>query len=193
MRIGIDIDDTITDTSDVIIECVNKYNEDFRGNEEIIDDLANIARGVLKTESVKSFFHTYAEQILSKPKIKDNVGKVIENLMSQGNKIIFITARSEKIFKNVEKLTKDYLQYNNIKYHKIIFDSYNKVYDCIENKIDIMIDDSENTCERLLTTEVKPILFNSICNKGKEVGCTRVNNWLELETVLTEGIYGNYK
>lgn len=187
MRIGIDIDDTIMDTSDIIIEYANKYNEDFPGNEEIINNLENIARGVLKTENVRSFFDTYAEQILSKPKIKDNIGKVIENLISKGNKIIFITARGEKIFKNIEKLTKNYLQQNNIRYHKIIFDSYNKVYDCIENKIDIMIDDSENTCEKLLTTEVKPILFNSVCNKGKEVGCTRVNNWLELETVLTEG------
>ena len=118
-----------------------------------------------------------------KVKAKDNVSKVIKNLLDKGNEIFFITARGEKLdfFKGSEKVTKEFLDQNNIGYTQILFSATDKAKLCLDNKIELMIDDSVEHCEDVRTAGIKSIVFTSRVNKDIATTIERVDNWLELE------------
>ena len=104
-----------------------------------------------------------------------------------GNEIYLITARGDnfEFFKGSEEVTKKFLEDNNIKYTKIIFNAINKAQICLDNEIDIMIDDSIEHCEDVKNTGIKSILFTSNVNKETYTTVERVDSWLDLEKKIT--------
>lgn len=177
MRIGIDIDDVITNTSEAMQEYINKY--DTKG--EINSHIEEVMRGDMPTPAIKKFFEDNGYKIFQKTKIKENVSEVTKRLIENENEIYIITSRGEIRFKNSEKLTLEFLKLNNIKYTKILFNSFEKAKICKENNIDVMIDDSVKYCIEIEKEDIKSILFTSNVNKNIKTQIKRVNNWLELE------------
>ena len=55
MKIGIDIDDVLTDTSKVIVEFFKKYETSGDGMKHIVE----IMKGELPTENIKKFYNLY--------------------------------------------------------------------------------------------------------------------------------------
>ncbi len=184
MRIGIDIDDVITNTSEKIEEYVMK--DDHR--QKLQEHMTDIMKGNPLEPEVISFCMENYLKVFQKVKPKDNAGKVIQNLLNQGNEIYLITARGENLafFRGSEKVTKQFLEDNNIKYTKIIFNAINKAQLCVDNQIDLMIDDSIEHCEDVKNIGIKSILFTSNVNKKTFTTVERVDNWLELENKLNE-------
>lgn len=182
MRIGIDIDDVITDTS----ASIRKYIEEYENNAEIYEHIEEVMRGEMPTQNIKKFFSENSSNIFKKAKVKENASKVIQDLQDKGNEIYLITARGNKVFKDSEQLTIDYLKTNNIKYNKIIFNAIEKVEICKENNIDIMIDDSIKHCTNIAKENIKTILFTSIVNERENTTIPRVNNWTELKSKIEE-------
>lgn len=180
MRIGIDIDDVITDTSLAIKEFILKYDTDG----EISKYIVEIMRGEIPTPSIKKFIEENGYGIFKNTKIKPNASRVINELFENGNEIFIITSRGEKRYKNSQKITLDFLKENNIKYTKIFFDSFEKSRICKENDIDVMIDDSAKYCVEIQKENIKSILFTSEVNEAIQVDVPRVNDWLELEEFL---------
>ena len=78
--------------------------------------------------------------------------------------------------KGTTECTLEYFRNNNIKYTKILFNSFEKAKICKENKIDLMIDDSEKYCREILKENIKSILFTSEINKTIPTKIERVNN-----------------
>lgn len=184
MKIGIDIDDVITNTSEKIEEYVVKDNN----REKLQKHMKDIMKGTPSDPEVIKFCMENYLRVFQKVKSKNNVNKVIQNLLNQGNEIYLITARGENFdfFKGSEKVTKKFLEDNHIKYTKIVFNAINKVQICLDNNIDVMIDDSIEHCEDIKKAGIKSILFTSIVNKTTPTTVERVNNWLELENKLNE-------
>ena len=114
-------------------------------------------------------------------KVKENASKVMEELLNNGNEIFIITSRGDIKFKGSEKLTVEYLRKNNIKYTKILFNSFEKAKVCKDNEIDVMVDDSAKYCTEIREQNIKTILFTSQVNKLIDVKLPRVNNWIELK------------
>lgn len=145
MKIGIDIDDVLTNTSEVIKEYLIKYEKSGDG----ISHFVEVMKGDMPTENIKNFFSEYLIEIIKRLTLKDNSQNVIKRFSNNGNEIIFITSRGDEKCQGSERATIEFLKNNNIKYDKIIFNANNKQKICLDNKIDIMIDDSVKNCEAI--------------------------------------------
>ncbi|MCI8482361.1 MAG: hypothetical protein HFJ27_04765 [Clostridia bacterium] len=140
MKIGIDIDDVITNTSETIEEYVMKNNN----SQKLQEHMKEIMKGNPSDPEVIEFCMETYLKVFQKVKLKDNAKEVIQRLLDKENEIYLITARGENLefFKGSEKVTKEFLEDNNIKYTKIFFNAIDKAPLCIDNQIDVMIDDS---------------------------------------------------
>ena len=103
MRIGVDLDDTICRTSEIVHEKIEEYAKELGLNPlDIMND------EYLKQE----FFNRYLDDIYKNVEVKKGVVDVLRRLRNKGNKIYIITARnnssSKKTFITVNRLTSKY-------------------------------------------------------------------------------------
>lgn len=182
MNIGIDIDDTLLDTTKDMQEKIKIYDK----SGDVTKHIEEIMSGFAPTENVRNFFKEYSIKISETLKVKDNAAEVIKKLKDEGHKIIVITARTDIQCKGYEEMTKKYLEKNNIYYDKIFFNSLDKSKICLENNIDLMVDDSIKHCESVRKAGIETILFTSIVNQDKETDIKRVSNWIELEREINK-------
>lgn len=175
MRIGIDIDDVITDTSSVVKKYIDKSND-----KEISERMEEVMRGEMPTQSIKKFFDDNSRYIYKEVKVKDGASEVIQEWLDKGNEIYIITSRGNIRFKGSEPITLEFFKLNNIKYTSILFNSFEKAKICKDNNIDIMVDDSVKHCTEIAKEGIKSVLFTSIVNRAINTQVPRVNNWLEL-------------
>lgn len=184
MKIGIDIDDVITQTSPVMLEYIEKYGKDIDFNNPITSK-ANILRGKFETDAAKEFIKEYGAEISAKEELNDGADKAISDLKHNGHEIHLITARSEEIIPDIEAVTIKYLSNMGIQYDQLHMGVFDKKQLCQELGIIIMVDDSTNTCESLADTTTIPILFTTEINARYDVGkIRRVKNWVELLNVI---------
>ena len=173
MRIGIDIDDTIVNTSEMCINYVKKLDKKYGEN------IKDIITDNIKNPVVTLFYDNYLYDVIAHAKLKEDAVKVINELY-RDNEIYLITARSERFIKDVDNMTKNLLDSYNIKYNKIITGAGKKAELCVENNIDLLIDDSIKHCTNLSNIGIDTLLFNSINNKDIETNLKRVYNWNEV-------------
>lgn len=170
MRIGIDLDDTISCTREEINYLFNEYLIKNRLNED-----------ELSKDIVKSFYKNNFKNVLTKELVKDGASYYINELI-KNNEIYIITARSNEYVDyeiDVEEVTYNWLNKNNIKYTKVIFNSYHegKKKACIDNKIELLIDNDIENINWVKSIGIKTILFD---DSGKYTGIESINNWEDL-------------
>lgn len=183
MKIGIDVDDVLTNSSEKIREYLGRYEKSGDGEKYIVE----VMKGEIPTENIKKFWDKYINEILKMVTVKENAINVINRLLENGHQIIFITSRGEKRFAGSEETTLQYLKNHDISYTDIIFNSFSKQIDCQKNNIDIMIDDSIRNCEAVQESGIRAIVFTSEINKNMETNVERVESWLELEKKIECG------
>lgn len=172
MRIGIDIDDTITNTTEMMMKYINKSGIAIDSSE----DYCNFK--VEQLDKYRDLLEKYIEPVLTNVSVKKDCVSVISKLKEEGNTIYIITARSNRYSDNIYNITVDYLNKNNIIYDKLLFGYENKRDVCLKEKIDYMIDDNINVYDSLVGTSTKPILFSKGNNRF------RVDSWSEILDVL---------
>lgn len=180
MRIGIDIDDTLIDSCEIVEEYAYKYGKEYGDGSVILNNIDKILRGNFTEKEMTDFFIDYACEMGSKQKVKKNAKEIIDRLKDEENSIYIITARSDRFYKDVNKYVKEFLDENNIKYDKIITSCFYKVDVCKNEKIDIMFDYAIDTCESLCNNGIDAVVFNSKLNISKDTKCKRVNSWDEV-------------
>lgn len=188
LRIGIDIDDTLTNTSELLTEMAYKYDKDYSNNNHVINNIPALVRGLFDDEILNQFYIDHVIELGNNVKVKEDAKEVIDKLISEGHEIIFITARSEKFYPDTENFNKEYLKINNIKYNKLICGQTYKIETCKKENIDIMFDDAVDTCESLNKNNIKAVVFTSSINKQRETKCDRVSSWNELYTYVNNFI-----
>lgn len=176
MTIGIDIDDTMTNSTELIMDYAKEYFNET-SESKIIKLLSSKLEGKLL-----EFYMEKLPILATKYTLKDNAIDVINRLRKNGYKVIVITARGHSTFDGLIDITKNYFKDNQIEVDDIIFKCGNKNKACLENNVDIMIDDSINTLNEL--TGAKKLLFSSVVNKAIDTDINRVYNWLELESYI---------
>lgn len=182
MRIGIDIDDVIAETSPSMKNYIERY--DTTG--DVSKYLVEIMRGEIPTQPVKDFIDQHILSILKNAKVKAHASEVLQRLINTGDELYIITSRGEKHYKGSENFTLEYFKTNHIPYTKIFFNSFEKARICKENQIDVMVDDSTKYCMEIQQAGMQSILFTSAVNQAIDVPITRVNDWLELEQKLLD-------
>ena len=187
MRIGIDIDDTLTDVKDELIKAGEKYartlGKDIKVDKNFEDKNNNGNKWQemfqFNYEELKYFLKDIQESITNKAKPRENVVEVINKLKNDGNEIIIITARDSEFHDNPYKYSKDWLDKNNIYYDKLVVNARNKEDACIEENIDLFIDDSESNCLKVNKAGIKTIrVCNEIENNNSNLIC--FNNWNDI-------------
>lgn len=179
MRIGIDIDDVLVDTSKIMKEYIIKLDN----NVDIADHMEEIMRGEIPNHIISRFIDNNIINIIDNAQIKPNAKEVLERI-SKNNEIVFVTSRGEERFKGSENITLNYLKRNNIKYDGIIFNAFDKAKICKDNNLDVLVDDSVKLCEEAEKEGIRSIVFTSIVNKDIKTNVKRVDNWLELEKII---------
>lgn len=191
MNIGIDIDDTISKTFEIVCELAKKYNtEELKRNEEI-----NLNKDITSPiwckelfewneDEENNFWKKYYLKYIEEVEVKEKARETIKKL-AKDNNIILITARFDDNTKKAEKVTKKWLEKNEIKYNKLFMGHLDKRKIAQENQIDIFIDDNFSTCKEIADLEIKTFMMDSKLNKGKEnKNITRVKSWTEIEQLI---------
>mgnify|MGYP004669563243 FL=1 len=188
MNIGIDIDDTISNTYDFLFNYAQKYtiidkNKEIKNvNRNAITHMYTTTFHNWTDEEEKEFLNKYYEKIIKEVKPKMYAVEIINKLKAEGHKIYLITARFKMDNININLLTQKWVEENNIQYDKLIIDAQNKLEIAKENNIDIFIDDSIKNCETIANDgKIKTFIFDSIVNINyKNEKITRVYSWPHL-------------
>lgn len=191
MVIGIDMDDTICSTNELIIVEADKYDKEVLGGTGVKDVDAYEFSDMLGWEKDMKgqFFSDRLEYIMANAKIKPGAKEVINKLHDEGAKIIIITFRKAKYLTDPYQLTKDWLDANGVKYDKIYADTGSKVDECLDNKVNLFIDDKESHCEEVSNANIDVILFTNAYNH-KEDRFVRKDTWEEVYTYIKEKYNG---
>ncbi|MGI6330035.1 MAG: 5' nucleotidase, NT5C type [Bacilli bacterium] len=179
MKIGIDIDDTMTKTSELIIKYAKEY---FKSDE--LNEINQRLYSLKYNKELRIFLSNYLPIMMKEYQLKDDVKEVINRLRERGHKIFIITTRAHTIKKGLKQITKEYFKKHQIKVDKIIFGTVEKGETCFNHQIDIMIDDNIKMLDQVKEKGIKTLLFTSINNINSKTNHRRVNSWLELEEYL---------
>ena len=93
--------------------------------------------------------------------------EIINKLKDEGNEIYIITARhgEERIStEEIQSITKNWLEENGVIYDKLIFSPEDKLETCLNNKIDIMVEDKPANINKI-STKIPVVCFHSGYNE----------------------------
>ena len=188
MRIGLDIDNVISNFNDELLKEYMKHDKKLR-NTGIIDENSNsIIRGMFDwaTEESYAFYYNNIERIAKRLKPISESVEIIKKLREDGNEIYIISGRDNGEYSNPEEMTKKWLSDNKIEYDKLILTAEGKKGKaCKENNIDIMIDDSTNNCRDVVEHGIKVFLMETRFNK-ETTEFEKVSNWEEIYSKIKE-------
>ncbi len=191
MVIGIDMDDTICSTNELIIEVADKYDKEVLGGTGIKDINAYEFTEMMGWEKDMKgkFFADRLEYIMDNAPIKEGAREVINRLHDNGWKVLIISFRKDKYLSNPFKLTKDWLERNDVHYDKIFVNTGTKTDECIENNVTLFVDDKESHCEDVSSAGIDVLLFTNAYNHD-ENRFKRVDNWYQIEDYIKEKYNG---
>ncbi len=189
MRLGIDIDNVISNFDSGLLKEYIKYDKNLR-NTGIVNKQAKYIRNGMfdwTDDEDKLFYKNNIERIAKKLSVIDGAKKYIDKLHKAGHLIFIITGRDNGEYTDPYNMTREWLDKNNIYYDKLILtDAYNKkgkVIKCLENNIDIMIDDSVGNCKSCIQNNIKTFLMDTPYNRFADI--PRVNSWKEFYEVIS--------
>ena len=191
MVLGIDMDDTICSTNELIIDVADQYDKEVLGGTGVKDVNAYEFTEMMGwPEGMKGqFFSDRLEYIMGNSPIKPSAHDVINKLHDEGWEIIIISFRKDKYLTDPYKLTVDWLDQNDIHYDKVFVNTGTKADECIENKVTLFIDDKESHCEDVANVGVDVLLFTNAYNH-EESRFDRVDNWDQVYDYIKEKYHG---
>lgn len=179
MTIGIDLDDTLIETT----KTGNKYLKEFITDNSITDyhDLS-------KDEYLK-FYKVYLYDIQKCAPIKKDALKVLNYLHSKNIRIVFITARGTLGFTDSIPITLEYLKNHDVVYDKIIFKKNHKSASARKEHVDLFIDDKERVLDEIKRLGIRTLRFTKKCEKSKH---DTVSSWLDAKKYI-DNLIGEVK
>lgn len=191
MVIGIDIDDTICSTNERIIVEADKYDKEVLFGTGVKDATAYEFSDMMgwEKEMKGQFFADRLEYIMDTAELKPRAKELINKLHDEGNKIIFISFRKDKYIKAPYTMTKNYLDRNGIKYDGLFVNTGTKTDECLENGVQLFIDDKESHCEDVSNAGIDVILFTNAYNQ-EEKRFVRKDTWEEIYAYIKEKYNG---
>ena len=183
MNIGIDIDDTITETYSTIIPMVAvKYGMDLKDLLRTKPSYTTLEKSLINYDRfIAEYFPTMAKIVPLKP----DVIEVLNKLRTEGHKIIFITARNRCEYKEPYKVSKDYLDRMGVPYDKLIAECHDKGKQAVIEGIDLFIDDNTKNCKAVMDKGV-PTIQMECAFTTQSNGLKRVKNWNEVYDLIQE-------
>lgn len=185
MIIGIDIDNTITHTTEMILHYAQMF-----GREQGLNTTPDLRYYYLEDilgwdkRVADDFLNNYLGRIYTNMQPKDQAVEVISDLKKQ-HELILITSRNQK-FPAVEEVTVNWLKSHGVQYDRLILNKtsnmhfFNKLDVCLENRVEVMIEDHYE-----LVSEISPhlpvIMFEYPYNRHlKSDSIIPVHHWKDV-------------
>lgn len=192
MNIGIDIDGVLTNDDDYFLDFTSKYCYENNLNGFVNANSYEYRKLNWDEYTINDYKNKYFLNYVKNEPARKFASEVIKKLKDDGNKIFIISARYKtaengNIGKdNIRECTLKWLRKNKIEYDKIIFTKPPKVNEILENKIDIMIEDSPNTINEMVKV-VKVLYYDTRYNRNIEnENITRVYSWYDIYRKINE-------
>lgn len=182
MRIGLDIDNVITNFDKTILEEFKKEDKNKR-NSGIVNPKGRHIEYMFDwtKEEAEEFFCNNMEKLAEILEPREDAKIYMEKLIADGHELFLISNRVYPHYKNPKEVTINWLKKYKIPYTKLILSKEaDKSLECIENKIDILFDDSINNCKAVLKNGIHSCIMGTIQNKNYKSDFERVENWQEL-------------
>ncbi|MGN0973793.1 MAG: nucleoside hydrolase [Bacilli bacterium] len=187
MRIGLDIDNVITDFDKKLLAEFLKEDKNKR-NRGIVNPNGNWIKDFFdwSKEEIEEFYHKNMESFAKQFEPRKDSKYYMDKLLQEGHSLYLISHRAYPDYTNPYQVTKKWLEENNINYTKLILSKdTNKTKECKENNIDIMFDDVRTNCRQLQENNINCYLMATNYNLKNIEGLKVVNNWKELYEVVT--------
>lgn len=192
MRIGIDIDGVLTDIEQWQLDCGGKFFSKL--NKSVVNkdgyEITEIFN--VSDELDSQFWNEYLYEYVTKEPSRKYASEVIKKLKDSGNEIYIVTARyltdrNTEDGQRMRKIVIDWLKQENIVYDKIIFAPEDKLQICLENNIDVMIEDKVANIEKI-STRLPVICFHAGYNKHcKNDNIYRAYTWYDIYNLINGG------
>ncbi len=177
MKIAIDIDDTLTSSFSYFQPYVASFfNKDLKELKEKNISYLNIPSS---WGNEIDFAKKYYNVLVPKTPFKENAKKIIKKLKEEGHTIIILTSRDKNLYIDPYKTTIEELKNGGIFFDKLICKK-NKTKVCLEENVDILVDDLVSNCLEASKENVNSILFTSPLNEDVNIENFRVSNWNEV-------------
>lgn len=180
MKIGIDIDDTIAKTNEIIVEKALQYDKEFVKGKGFKDKNAYSFMEMFywTVLDVDGFFkYLKKTKYYAEVEPKENAAKVINKLREMGHKIVFITRRDNNF--KTKNLTKKWLKVHGFQYDKLLMNTKKKGEACTIEGINLFIDNDAKNVIDAKKYNVAVLLMKDAYNKDVE-GIRTVENWKEV-------------
>lgn len=192
MRIGIDIDGVLTDIEQWQLDCGGKFFSKL--NKSVVNkdgyEITEIFN--VSDELDSQFWNEYLYEYVTKEPSRKYASEVIKKLKDSGNEIYIITARyltdrNTEDGQRMRQIVIDWLKQQNIIYDEIIFAPEDKLQICLENNIDVMIEDKVANIEKI-STRLPVICFHAGYNKHCENDSIyRAYTWYDIYNLINGG------
>lgn len=183
MRIGIDIDNVISNFNDTLLTEYLLHDKELRNSGIINKNADYIRKGMFdwNENEETNFYKNNIERIAKKLGVIEGAKEYIDKLHDDGHIICIITGRDNGEYTEPYNMTKKWLEDNNIYYDDLIltdaYDKHAKTKQCLEHNIDIMIDDSVSICSDCVENGITTILMDTPYNRYSNI--QRVKSWKE--------------
>lgn len=189
MNIAIDIDDTLTNTFEYLMPFVAEfYEKDLEELQRKKISYSNIPVEWRKYEL--DFEKHYYDKVVVQTPFKKDAARYVSLLHQMGHRIVIITGRTKEFYTDPYATTEEELKNGNIVYDKLIC-TLNKNQACLDEHIDVMIDDLISNCDAVSSVGITPVLFTSQANMHLNTEYARVNHWDDV-IEITEHIRRGY-
>lgn len=189
MIIGLDIDNVISAFDEKILQNVLIEDKKKRNAGIINPKGRHITRGMFdwSEEEMYGFFADNMERIAKELRTRRSCKKYMDKLIEDGHRLVLISHRAFPDYKEPEKTTLDWLAKRKINYHKFVLSkSPDKTQECIENKIDIMVDDRASQCKKMRANGIECIMMLTKYNKKETDGMPFAKGWADLYKEISQ-------
>ena len=177
-----EIDDKIKDCESQIEDLKTKLAESKKNMDEVTEKYNKVKAEYDKNEKL------FQERMVALYEAGDTT--YLDLLLTSGSITDFISNYylvSQLAECDTEEITKDSLRNFNIPYDSLNLHISDKLTFCKENGIELLIEDSYETCIELTDNGIKSILMTTKMNADiNDDGITRVNNWDEVYQKIQE-------
>ena len=193
MKIGIDIDNTLTEIQEELNKAAFKYaitlGKKINNYDNPMEDIKNNGDTYRKKfqftyEELKYFLKDIQENITNNASPRANAKEVIDKLKKDGNEIYIITARDSEFHDDPYKYSKDWLDKNKIYYDKLIVNAREKSSVCKNEKIDLFIDDQLNNCLSVQNAGIQTIMITDKTYNYDKI--KQLKDWNEIYNYINE-------
>ena len=198
LKIGIDIDGVLTDIEqwqlDYGSKFFSKYNKSIVKRDAYeITEIFNVS-----DELDDEFWNEYLYEYVTKEPARTFASEVIKKLKAENNEIFIITARyltdrNDEKGKQMREIVTKWLEEQDISYDNIIFSPEDKLETCLNNGIDLMIEDKVENINKI-STRLPVICFDAGYNRqceGKNI--YRCYSWYDIYNLINEEIKESIK